>query len=64
MTVPAKTSVVVRMTLAPNKLEMIAPKVGTKEEFQQNYRNSSPVFFCQLVLIFVNRPPKWTRVAR
>ena len=27
MTVPAKTLVVVNMTLAPNKLEMIAPKV-------------------------------------
>ena len=27
MTVAAKTSVVINMTLAPNKLEMIAPKV-------------------------------------
>ena len=27
MTVAAKTSVVLNMTLAPNKLEMIAPKV-------------------------------------
>ena len=31
MTVPAKTSVVINMTLAPDKLVMISPKVGHTE---------------------------------
>ena len=57
MTVPAKTSVVVRMTLAPNKLEMIAPKVGRKSS-NKIMKNIAMSSFVDLRLL------RWTRVAR